>query len=393
MKILQSHQYFYPARHRGGVLRSVYDLSKQLVEQGHEVTVWTTDVFDKKSRIRVDSNPVFVDGIKVFYFRGVPNGLLPKYLLTLSREMLHEIRREISRFDIAHLHGFRSVQNILLYPYLKRNGIPYVEQAHGSLPKIGKRGLKWLYDLFWGRKLLQDASKVIALTETEAEQYLDAGVNKDKIEIVPNAIDLSQFEDLPAKGEFRRKYSLGAKEKVTLSLGRIHKIKGLDLLARTFARISPELNNVKLVIVGPDSGYLSELTRVISQLRIGDRVLFTGPLYDRDKLEAYVDADVFVLPSVYEASPHTVLEACACGTPVIMTDRCGIAEIFDGQAGFVVPYDEEQLGDALMHMLTDEPARQQFGGNGRLLVQQRFDLPRIVEQTENIYKAVVSGKG
>ncbi|MFQ6067361.1 MAG: glycosyltransferase, partial [bacterium] len=358
----------------------------------HEVTVWTTDVFDKKSRIRADSNPAFIDGVKVFYFRSVPNRLLPEYPLPLSWDMLHEIRHEISRFDIVHLHGFRNVQNILLHTHLKRNGIPYVQQAHGSLPRIGKSGLKWLYDLFWGRKVLKDASKVIAFTETEAGQYLNAGVSKDKIEVVPNAINLSQFEDLPAKGEFRRKYNLGTQEKIILSLGRIHRIKGLDLLAKALARISPELGNVKLVIVGPDSGYLFQLKRVISQLQIEDRVLFTGPLYDRAKLEAYVDADVFVLPSVYEASPDTVLEACACGIPVVMTDRCGIAEIFGGEAGFVVPYDEEQLGDALRNMLTDEPAKQQLGESGRLLVEQRFNLPKIVEQTENIYKAVVSEK-
>jgi glycosyltransferase involved in cell wall biosynthesis len=66
---------------------------------------------------------------------------------------------------------------------------------------------------------------------------------------------------------------------------------------------------------------------------ISNRVLFTGPIYDANKLAAYVDADVYVLPSIYETFPITAMEACACGTPVILTKGCGIGDIIDGQAG------------------------------------------------------------
>ena len=163
-------------------------------------------------------------------------------------------------------------------------------------------------------------------------------------------------------------------------------IKGLDLLVRAFAELSKPLSNVKLVIVGPDDGYLPSLKKLIADLEISNEVLFTGHLYGEDKVEAYVDADVFVLPSVYEIFGNVVLEACACGTPVIVTDRCGIADAINGQAGLVVPYDKEQLRQALLHMLSDDEIRLQFGEKGKLLVRQRFSWEKIAEQIENVYQ-------
>jgi glycosyltransferase involved in cell wall biosynthesis len=103
------------------------------------------------------------------------------------------------------------------------------------------------------------------------------------------------------------------------------------------------------------------------------KVLFTGPLYEREKLRAYIDADVCVLPSSYDIFGITVLEAMACGVPVIVSEHCGIAEVIDGQAGLVVPHGEERLQNALLRMLRDDQMRQRFGANGKALVRDRFD--------------------
>jgi len=183
---------------------------------------------------------------------------------------------------------------------------------------------------------------------------------------------------------------LNDNQKIILYLGRIYKIKGLDLLARAFADIVKDLSDVKLVIVGPDDGYLPVLKRVIKELEAEEKVLFTGPLYGKDKLEAYIDADVYVLPSVYETFPMTVLEACACGTPVVVTDRCGIADTINGQVGLVVPYERDQLSSAISRILSNDELRQQFGEKGRLLVREKFNWSKIVDQLEDIYQAVLT---
>ncbi len=389
MKILQVTPTFIPSRFGGVSL--FYNLSRNLVKRGHEVVVYTTDIRDRYSRLSDIQGGRDIDGIKVYYFKNISNLLATKYRLAFPRGMSTAVKRETSSFDIIHLHNVRTFQNIIIHRYARKYHIPYVLQAHGSLVTFFYRGWqKRIFDVIWGHRILKDAAKLVALTPIEAEQYRNMGISENKIEIIPNGVDLSEFANLPEKGKFRRKHGLGNSQRIILYLGRIHKIKGLDFLARAFADLSQSLTNVKLVIAGPDDGYLSSLKKLIAELKISKGVLFTGHLYGEEKLEAYIDADVYVLPSFYETFPVTVLEACVCGTPVIVTDRCGIADAVDGQAGLVVPYDKGQLRDALLHMLSDDKMRLRFGKKGKLLVREKFSWSIIAERIEDIYKRCIS---
>ena len=385
---MQVIPYFVPAWDYGGPVSSAYHLSKELVKRGHSVTVYTTDALDAKNRISEEEE--IINGIKVRRFKNLSNTIAYNHNVFLSPGMLSAARKEARSFDIIHMHEYRTFQNIFIHHYALKHHIPYILQARGSSPRtMTKQRLKQLYDIIWGFKLLKDAAKLIALVPMEAEQYKSMGASEDKIEIVPNGIDISEFENLPPRGEFRKKWGINDNQKMILYLGRIHKVKGLDLLAEAFAGLSRDLDNARLVVVGPDDGYLRALKELIKELKVEGKVLFTGPLYQKDKLQAYVDADVYVLPSVYEIFGITVLEALACGTPVVVTDRCGIADVINGQAGLVVPYDKEQLRHALLHTLGNDKLRREFGEKGKLLVCERFNWEKIVEQVEDLYKRVL----
>jgi len=364
----------------------VYHLSRELVKRGHEVVVYTTDTIDVTTRQKVRYTEI--EGIKVFYFRNISNSLAwRRYFLPLG--MSFKLQKEIRNFDIIHVHGFRDLPSVFVHYHAKKHGVPYVLQAHGSVITFFQKGMpKKVFDRIWGYRILKDASKVIALTKMEAEQYKSMGVSKDKIEIVPNGIDLSKFENLPKRGEFKRKWGIDDGQKTVLYLARIYKFKGLDILAEAFADLSKEIENVKLIIAGPDDGYLSPLKKLVTDLEIGDKVLFTGPLYGEEKLRAYVDADVYVLPSVYETFPVAVLEACACGTPVIVTDRCGIADIVDNKVGYAVEYNKDQLRNAIIKVLNNEGLRRRFGEEGKRLVRDQFSWDVVVAKVENIYRNV-----
>lgn len=383
MNILYIVSGFAPAWGLGGGVRTSYELSKEMASRGHDIVVYTTDILDHKSRINYRYKNW--DGVKTYYFKTISNYLAKKQF-NFAPKIMYYLMRNISSFNIVHIHEYRTVNCTLTAYFAKKKGIPYIIQAHGSVSTtIGMIKLKKLYDLLIGHNILKNASKVVALNEMEVGQYLEMGVDENQIEIVPNGINVSDFKNLPTKGIFKRKYGIKEDEKIILFLGRINKIKGIDLLISAFSDLIQKFQNVKLVIVGPDDGFRSILERQIKDLTIENSVVFTGPLYEHDKLEAYVDADVYVLPSRYEMFPNTVLEACVCGAPVIVTDKCGISDIVDNTFGYTVIFNKEILSNSMYKILSDENLAKKFSETGVKLVKESFEWACIAKQMENVY--------
>lgn len=381
MRILQVIPYFVPAWDFGGPVRVCYELSKQLVRRGHDVTVYSTDALNAGGRVRTSEETI--DGIKVKRFRNLTNSIAYQHKVFLSPGM-SLLAADLKTFDVIHMHEYSTLQNVQIYYQAKRLKIPYVLQAHGSIPIGGtKRNLKRLFNRLWGYSLLRGAARLIALTRTEAKYYQDMGARQDKIQIIPNGIDFSEVE-LPPFGTFRRKYALDSKCRIVLYVGRIHETKGLDLLVRAFAGSLSKAGDTGLVIVGPDDGYLHELKRLTRDLDISERVLFTGPLYGKEKWGAYVDADVFVTPS-FSGFPMTFLEASICGLPIVTTEKGDKLEWIDCQAGYVTSYDEKRVGDAIMKILSDHDMAKKFGIEGKRVVRERFNWLTITEQLERTY--------
>ena len=384
MKILMITATF-PPRKFGGITTVSYNLSKKLVERGHDVTVYTTDLGDHtNSRLKVYETEN-MDGIKIYYFKNFSNHLSYKYRLFLPLKMISKLKNNLNKFDIIHLHDFRSSLSIMVHYYAKKYEIPYILQAHGSVPYLSQKELmKTFFDKIWGHNLLQDATKLIALTNTEYKQYENMGVNKNKIEIIPNGINPNEYQNLPKKDQFKKKYDINFDDKIILYLGRLYNSKGIDLLITTFHELLKDIKNVKLIIVEPDDGNLNSLTKLVSNLRLTDKILFTGPLYGIKKLEAYIDANIFVTPS-FSGFPMTFLEACACETPIITTNNGDVLDWIN-EVGCVVDYDDKELKQAIMKMLTNEELRIKFGKNGKKLVQQEFNWDKISKKVEEIYK-------
>jgi glycosyltransferase involved in cell wall biosynthesis len=267
-------------------------------------------------------------------------------------------------------------------------------QPHGSLSRIDAwRRLKWFYDVLFGYRLLRDASKVIALNRFEADQYRRMGVPEEKIAIIPNGIDLSEYANLPPKGAFKRKFGIPEEKKIILYLGRIHKIKGIDFLIKAYAHLINDMHykDVLLVIAGPDDGYLKEAKSLTSALGISKHVLFTGPLYGQDKLEAYVDSDVVVLPSRYETFPMSVLEAYACGKPVIASKVGGLEDlIINGETGLLFEAGNiKRLTRSIFNLINSDNIAKEMSLKSKNFVMENFTIDKVVERLEKIYEEVI----
>ena len=251
--------------------------------------------------------------------------------------------------------------------------------------------LKKIYDNSIGIRILLNASVLVALTEVEKEQFRRLVGSDATVKMIPNGIDLTEYSHLPPKGMFKREYHLKADDKIILFLGRINKIKGVDFLIESFSQLRKEIPNVKLVITGPDDGYLEQAQEIITKKNINESTIFTGPLYGEKKLEAYIDADIFVLPSRYETFPNTVLEASACKTPVIMTNTCGISKLFDSQ-DCVVPFgDIHLLKEKIKKLLQTEDLKIQYGNENYIRIINEYNWDNVVKLIENLYQSTIGG--
>jgi len=391
MKILQVSHSFYPCFEAGGVVKVCYEISRALVKRGHQVTVVTTDGCSRRLNIKTNCD-LNVEGIHVWYFRNISNYLRTKLKIASPYFLPLYLKKNIRDFNVIHIHEHRTILAVLVNYYAKKYKIPYIIQAHGDLPAdYGKKTLKKLFDFCFGKKILKNAAKVIALTPYECKQYMDAGVPRERIEIIPNGFDFYNVPFPVEKGTFKKKYGIEFNQKIILFLGRINEIKGIDLLIESFSEVSKEIKDCVLVIIGPDDGFLPVLKRQIFKLKIQNRVFFTGPVYGNEKFYAYRDADVFVLPSLYEAFPNTVLEAWACGTPVIITDSCALSSLAQ-EVAIVVRRQSHDLARAIKLLILNERLRGEISKKGQSLVYNEFNIETVITKLEECYHKAIQEK-
>jgi len=384
MRILQITKYYYPSVSFGGPVQCVHNLSKHMVKKGHDVTVYTTDAAHISTRARIKKNYRLIDGVKVLYFPNVAR----RYGFFISPGIVQALRQNLSRFDIVHLHEYRTFQNLAFYYSQKRNA-PYVLTVHGQL-EIRKETwdvhiLRRLFDYTFGRRLLKDASKIFALTELESSQLIRRDVDKDKVVVIPNAVDPEDFRDLPPKGYFKKQLGLDNEEMI-LYLGRISSLKGLDILVKAFSLLRRP-DNCKLVLAGPDDGFSNSLHRIVESLGLKGRVLFAGTLNRSQVLGALNDASVAVYATLQEGFPMVPLEAGIVGTPIIVSNHPSMDFVKKGQFGLGVDYENvAQLREALERVLTDEELAAKLSENGKRFVLNNFTWDRIATDVESVYR-------
>jgi glycosyltransferase involved in cell wall biosynthesis len=381
MKILQVIPVFYPES--GGPAAIVRSISKELAKH-HEVTVYTTNALDQRHEFNKSPFEHESNGYKIVYFPRI----LSSFGFNISPGIVEALQKTLANYDIVHLHSWRNFQDLAIYYFTRKFGVPYVLQVHGSLPAIvAKKNLKKIYDFSFGQKLLQGSSKVVALSSFEARQYMTMGLPAEKIVVVPNSINLIEYSEFPSKGNFKRSFGINRDIKIILYLGRIHESKGLDLLVRAFGIISKDRRDIKLVLVGPDDGYKSTLLKLIGELNLEEKILFTGFVSQEAKLSALGDSEVFVTPCFF-GFPVTFLESLLMKCPIVTTSK--ELDWIDDNVGYISEGTPLELARAICNILGNNKTCQRFRKNCEVYGHQ-FETSKIVSQLENIYFSVVNG--
>jgi glycosyltransferase involved in cell wall biosynthesis len=395
LNILQVSQTYYPFLAAGGPPTKVRAIATRLALGGHSVTVLTAD-------FGVSRHAAELEGLNrcKWGWRSTNDGLETIYLHTVARYRSLTLNPDVIRFaqerlqetDVAHIYGIYDLIGPAIGRYCTRCSVPYVLEPMGMFrPIVRSLWLKGLYHRNFGERLIRGARFLIATSVQEKQEFLAEGIEECRAVVRRNGIDVPA--SLPVAGTFRARWDIPKGTKLILFLGRLISKKSPEMLITAFASWRNNTGRVAgaiLVLAGPEEelSYLRKLKQLSARLGVDQAVKFTGPLYGDAKWAAYRDADVFVLPSQHENFGNTAAESAACGTPVILTDRCGVAPIIAGRAGEVIPHDATALASALASFLAKPNLRESYL-DGCAAVTRELSWNQPVAQMEQLYRHCV----
>jgi glycosyltransferase involved in cell wall biosynthesis len=301
--------------------------------------------------------------------------------------------------DIAHVHGLWTGPSFAGYRWHRRTERPLIYTAHGMLSPWALRNSAWKKRLV--RALWEDAAHHSAAcfhVNSEAEHMtLRQHGLRNPICIIPNGIDLPAGQNSEASSLVSGLSSVARGRKLLLYLGRLHPKKNLVNLIRAWKEAlnshPSTLNSWMLAIAGWDQGeHEAELRQLTTDLGLLTSVIFFGPLFGAHKDACYRACDAFVLPSLSEGLPMTVLEAWAYAKPVLMTPECNLPEGFVAGAALQIGTTSKEIAAGLKQLIEmSDDDRKAVGTCGRALVAETFSWPRIGEQMRSVYEWVLGG--
>jgi glycosyltransferase involved in cell wall biosynthesis len=409
IKLLHISPSYYPAFRFGGPIQSVHLLNKALVKKGVKVDVLTTNAGltqDQRKRIKDKSkekpfdsaqgdtngwiDPSLLDNAD----KAETSGLRVKYLdfvgyehYNFSLQMVKEIWKIVGDYDLVHITAvwnFPVLAGALISIIKKK---PYIISPRGVLHQealTSKSGLvKKLYFNLFAKHYLQKAAAIHYTSQIEKEKSEQILKHKNSF-VIPNGIDISSIA-LSGKGT-----APVTDKKYLLILGRIDRIKGIDILIPAFANIVKKFNDLILVIAGDErSPYAQEVRKMVEEKKISNNILFTGQVTGDDKWVLYKNALMFVLPSYSENFGMSVVEAMACGCPVVISDKVGIyKEIADNNAGIIVKTDVESVEEGIFKLLNDEKLRETISHNGKAMVEKFYDIDKVADKMIEVYERI-----
>ena len=365
---------------RGGAQKVVLDLLKHLNRDKFDLTVITGN--DNAGDCGyLEQVP---DDVRICQFPSVAREISPLKDFTAMVQLARFFKRE--RFDILHLHTSKAgvlgafagriagIKRIIYTPHGHIFGSNAAIPGFSNLPSWKRRFLFRLR-----RYAYSKCDKLVALSEPDLKEQVDLGLAPQyKFTVIMNGVDINWFRTEVAA-------DIQLQGLVVGSVGRLSMEKGHDILIRAFRKITDDITDAVLLIVGDGLEY-EKLKCLANELAVADKVIFTGMT---DDVRGYLHKmDVFVLPSRYESQGIALMEAMASGIPAVASDVGGVPGILvDGQNGLLVsPENPDLLAETVLKLLKNNDLAQNLAGRALQYAADNFSLDKMIRSYEALYE-------
>ena len=388
MKILML-TWEYPPRVVGGISKVVYDLSHKMVKEGNEVTVVT---YKDGDNVKYYENDKGVEVYRVDNYMIRPNNFID-WIMQLNFNMItkaNEIINKNGKFDVIHAHDW-------LVAYSAKSikesyNIPLISTIHatesGRNSGIHDETQRYINDSEW--MLTYESSEVIVNSnymKNEVQRLF--GLPYDKINVIPNGVNLQLFSNVNIDYDFRRQYAMD-NEKIILYVGRLVYEKGIQNLIAAMPKILDRYHDSKLIICGR-GGMIDELREQVKYLGIENKVYFAGYCDSKKMQKMYKCADVAVFPSTYEPFGIVAIESMLSGTPTIVSDVGGLNEIIEHGVTGMKSYagNANSIADSVLSLLFDPKLCANISQNAIKKVKENYNWSKITDSTYYVYQLAI----
>ena len=388
MKILML-TWEYPPRVVGGISKVVYDLSHKMVKEGNEVTVVT---YKEGDNVKYYENDKGVEVYRVDNYMIRPNNFID-WIMQLNFNMItkaNEIINKNGKFDVIHAHDW-------LVAYSAKSikesyNIPLISTIHatesGRNSGIHDETQRYINDSEW--MLTYESSEVIVNSnymKNEVQRLF--GLPYDKINVIPNGVNLQLFSNVNIDYDFRRQYAMD-NEKIILYVGRLVYEKGIQNLIAAMPKVLDRYHDSKLIICGR-GGMIDELREQVKYLGIENKVYFAGYCDSKKMQKMYKCADVAVFPSTYEPFGIVAIESMLSGTPTIVSDVGGLNEIIEHGVTGMKSYagNANSIADSVLALLFDPKLCANISQNAIKKVKENYNWSKITDSTYYVYQLAI----
>lgn len=376
-------------RTRGGPAQACIEAAALMGRCGHLVKIVTSDRGLPPEFRPSEGSVVVVDDA---WREGVAVEAFPlnrPHFWGTSWAMRRRLRTVIPQADVVHIHSLYLFHDWAAGVLCRRSGKPYIVRPHGTLdPFMYRRHRlrKALIEALFQDNVLRHAAGLHYTTAEEWELARDHARNP-RGWVVPNGIDLAAYDDLPPPTALRARYPQIGDRKVVLFFGRLNFKKGVDTTINAFASVARDRDDIFLLFAGPDGGLRQMAERWVAAAGLDQRVIFTGMVTGEDKRIVLGGSDFFLLPSQSENFGIAVVEAAACGIPVVISDRVNLWRDFhDAAAALVAPPAAAAFAAHLCWLLDNPGDAAAMGRRGAGFVRRHCTWDALGPRYEDMYR-------